>query len=93
MERRILDLDKPEEENRPSNAMRFLTRAAQRPDEVRAYLAERMRPYEKKLWYSGRVLGRERELNRLIAENHWNGDSPLGPQYLYYFYLYSQISF
>ena len=52
-----------------------------------------MRPYEKKLWYSGRVLGRERELNRLIAENHWNGDSPLGPQYLYYFYLYSQISF
>ena len=93
VERRILDLDKPEEENRPSNAMRFLTRAAQRPDEVRAYLAERMRPYEKKLWYSGRVLERERELNRLIAENHWNGDSPLGPQYLYYFYLYSQISF
>lgn len=93
VERRILDLDKPDEENRPSNAMRFLTRAAQRPDEVRAYLAERMRPYEKKLWYSGRVLERERELNRLIAENHWNGDKPLGPQYLYYFYLYSQISF
>ena len=93
VERRILDLDKPEEENRPSNAMRFLTRAAQRPDEVRAYHAERMRPYETKLWYSGRVLERERELNRLIAENHWNGDSPLGPQYLYYFYLYSQISF
>ena len=93
VERRILDLDKPEEENRPSNAMRFLTRAAQRPDEVRAYLAERMRPYEKKLWYSGRVLERERELNRLIAENRWNGDKPLGPQYLYYFYLYSQVSF
>ncbi len=93
VERRILDLDKPEEENRPSNAMRFLTRAAQRPDEVWTYLSERMRPYEKKLWYSGRVLERERDLNRLIAENHWNGDKPLGPQYLYYFYLYSQISF
>lgn len=93
VERRILDLDKPDEENRPSNAMRFLMRAAQRPDEVRAYLAERIRPYEKKLWYSERVLGRERELNRLIAENHWDGDKPLGPQYLYYFYLYSQISF
>lgn len=93
VERRILDLDKPDEENRPSNAMRFLTRAAQRPDEVWTYLSERMRPYEKKLWYSGRVLERERELNRLIAENHWNGDKPLGPEYLYYFYLYSQISF
>ena len=93
VERRILDLDKPEEENRPSNAMRFLTRAAQRPDEVWTYLSERMRPYEKKLWYSGRVLERERDFNRLIAENRWNGDSPLGPEYLYYFYLYSPINF
>ena len=92
VERRILDLDKPEEENRPSNAMRFLTRAAQRPDEVWTYLSERMRPYEKKLWYSGRVLERERDFNRLIAENRWNGDSPLGPEYLYYFYLYSSIN-
>ena len=93
VERRILDLDKPEEENRPSNAMRFLTRAAQCPDEVWTYLSERMRPYEKKLWYSGRVLERERDFNRLIAENRWNGDSPLGPEYLYYFYLYSPINF
>ena len=93
VERRILDLDKPEEENRPSNAMRFLTRAAQRPDEVWTYLSERMRPYEKKLWYSGRVLERERDFNRLIAENRWNGDRPLGPEYLYYFYLYSSINF
>lgn len=93
VERRILDLDKPEEENRPSNAMRFLTRVAQRPDEVWTYLSERMRPYEKKLWYSGRVFERERDLNRLIAENRWNGDKPLGPEYLYYFYLYSQINF
>ncbi len=93
VERRILDLDKPEEENRPSNAMRFLTRAAQRPDEVRAYLGERMRPYEKKLWYPGRVAGLKDALDRCIAENHWNGDTPLGPEYLYYFYLYSQINF
>ena len=93
VERRILDLDKPDEENRPSNAMRFLARAAQQPDEVRAYLVERMRPYARKLWYSAGVLELARDIERYIAENHWNSDKPLGSQYLYYFYLYSQISF
>lgn len=90
-ERRILDLEKPEDENRPSNAMRFLTRAAQRPDEVWAYLQERMKPYASKQRFSQEALQRAAELRAWIAQNQWNQDKPLGGAYLHYFYLYNQL--
>ena len=86
-ERRILDLSVPEEENRPSNAMRFMTRSAQRPSDVWAYLENRMRPYAQKSWFSKRLLRRAEALHARVVENQWNSDAPLGPEYLYFFYL------
>ena len=90
-ERRILDLDKSEEENRPSNAMRFMARAAQRPNEVWAYLQVRMRPYANKYWFTKGSSHQAEKLQAWIEENHWNHDKPLGAEYLYYFYLYNQF--
>lgn len=89
-ERRILDLDKTAEENRPSNAMRFMVRAAQRPDEVWAYLQDRMRPYANKYWFPQPILRQAKALQAWIEENYWNHDQPLGAEYLYYFYIYNQ---
>ena len=86
-ERRILDLSVPEEENRPSNAMRFMARSAQRPSDVWAYLENRMRPYAQKSWFSKRLLRRAEALHARVVENQWNSDAPLGPEYLYFFYL------
>ena len=90
-ERRILDLDKSEEENRPSNAMRFMARAAQRPNEVWAYLQVRMRPYANKYWFTKGSFHQAEKLQAWIEENHWNHDKPLGAEYLYDFYLYNQF--
>lgn len=89
VERRALDLDPNGGDSRPSNAMRFLSRAAQRPGEVWAYLRERLRPYEKKLWMAGHIRQELDALHALITQNGWNTDEPLKPGYLHYFYLYS----
>lgn len=92
MERYALDLEKTEEENRPSNAMRFMARTAQRPNEVWGYLAERMRPYQRKSGFSEEIRRRADALHAFILERQWDSDAPLGPAYLYYFYLYNQSS-
>lgn len=90
VERWALDLSGNEDKKRPSNAMRFMTRTAQRPNEVWTYLRERMRPYERS---ASRLLGYPLEagaqvqaLRERIRENGWDSDVPLGPGYLYYFY-------
>lgn len=90
-ERQILDLEKSEDENRPSNAMRFLQRAAQRPDEVWAYLRERMKPYAHRRSFNKKILERANTLWGWIVENHWNDNRPLDSAYLYYFYMNFQM--
>lgn len=90
MERYTLDLEKTEEENRPSNAMRFMTRIAQRPNEVWSYLEARMRPYQRKSGFSHEIRRRADALHALILERQWDSDAPLGPAYLYCFYLHNQ---
>lgn len=89
VERRALDLDPSGGDSRSSNAMRFLPRAAQRPSEVWTYLRERLRPYEKKLWMAGHIRQEIDALHARIEENSWNTDEPLRPEYLHFFYLYS----
>ena len=86
VERWALDLEKTDDENRPSNAMRFLARAARRPDEVLSYLRERMRPYAKKLGFPGWIEERAGALWGRIEERGWNTGAPLGPEYLHAFY-------
>lgn len=93
MERDALDLETTEEENRPSNAMRFMTRSAQRPGEVWSYLEARMRPYQRKNGRSEAIRRRVDELHALIRERGWDDDTPLGPAYLYDFYLNNQLTY
>lgn len=71
--------------------MRFMARAAQRPNEVWAYLQVRMRPYANKYWFTKGSFYQAEKLQAWIEENHWNHDKPLGAEYLYYFYLYNQF--
>lgn len=88
VERWVLDREKTPEEDRLSNALRLLPRAAQRPDEVLAHLLGRMRPYQRKLGFPDRI---ERELARLsgLLETHgWDTAAPLGQGYLPAFYTY-----
>lgn len=90
IERRALDLNNSEEENRPSNAMRFMARASQRPNEVWSYLRERMKPYEKKAWLPTDFQRQTTALYEWICSHGWNTDTPLSAEYVYYYYLYSQ---
>lgn len=87
MERDVLDRENTEEENRPSNAMRFMTRMSQRPNEAWSYLEARMRPYQRKNSRAGEICRRVDALHALIRERGWDNDTPLGSAYLYYFYL------
>lgn len=88
VERWALDLDSDPEHNRSSNAMRFLQRASQRPDEVLPYLMERMRPYEGKLGFPHRIKEERKRLEKRIEEKGWNTAEPLHPGYLHTFYTY-----
>ena len=88
IERWVLDREKTEEDNRPSNAMRFLTCAAQRPDEVCAYLETRVRPYRKKLGFPHAITAEYQALHTCIDSNGWQNNAPLGAGYLYAFYTY-----
>lgn len=84
----MLDREKTDEDNRPSNAMHFLTRAAQRPDEVCAYLETRVRPYQKKLGFPQAITAEYQALHTCIDSNGWQTSAPLGAGYLYAFYIY-----
>lgn len=88
VERWALDLDSDPEHNRSSNAMRYLHRASQRPNEVLPYLMERMRPYEGKLGFPHRIKEERQRLEMTIEEKGWNTAEPLHPGYLHTFYTY-----
>ena len=88
-ERLVLDLEKAPEEYRLSNALRFLPKAEKCPNTVTAYLLERMLPYQKKLFFPLRIVAEKEKLLKIIEENRWNTDEPLGSGYLHSFYTYS----
>lgn len=88
IERWVLDREKPDTQNRPSNAMRFLTSAAQRPDEVCAYLEARAYPYRKKLGFPRWIAAEYQALHACVDANGWQTGDPLGAGYLYAFYIY-----
>ncbi len=75
-------------ENRASNALRYLARAAKRPNEVWAYLLQRMRPYARKLGFST-AMERSDKLYAVLQDNGWDSDTPLKSSYLHYFYTYA----
>lgn len=75
-----------DEDNRPSNALRFLARSAERPEEVWQYLRKRMYPYARKMRFS-HALERVDKLHMKLHENGWDTDEPLNSSYLHYFYV------
>ena len=93
IERIVLNAEKSEDENRSSNAIRFMNRFPEKPASMWAYLEERMLPYARKLHhiYPGSAKKRRDQLNQLkeqIEENHWNTDAPLKAGWLYFYYVH-----
>ena len=93
IERTVLDAEKSEDENRSSNAVRFMNRFPEKPASMWAYLEERMLPYEKKLYrlYPRSAKTRRNQINQLkeqIEENHWNTDEPLFAGWLHFYYVH-----
>ena len=87
VERQILDLQYSNDENRSSNAIRFLAKASEHPADVWEYLAERVKPYLKKQYFS--ILKKELEMySEYLVQNGWNTNTPLSGIYLHYFYTY-----
>ncbi len=87
VERRVLRQGQPEDDH-PSNAMRLLQRASQRPTEATRYLLQRMKPYQNKLVFSAQIRQEAERLCQLLTDRQWNTDTPLGSDYLYTFYTY-----
>ncbi|MGM9677821.1 MAG: type I-C CRISPR-associated protein Cas8c/Csd1, partial [Butyricicoccus sp.] len=92
VERIVLDLEKSEDENRTSNAVRFMSRFAKNPASTWVFLEERMLPYQKKLHSirRGQAVKLQRKLEewkRQITENHWNTDEPLKTGWLHFYYV------
>lgn len=93
IERKVLDAEKSEDENRSSNAIRFMNRFSEKPASMWVYLEERMLPYEKRLHRicPGMAKTYRDQLNQLkrqIEENHWNSDAPLQTGWLYFYYVH-----
>lgn len=96
VERAVLDLEKREDENRTSNAVRFMNKFAVAPAATWRCLEERMKPYLKKLrsvrtgWalnFKTRIDG----LNEVIRKNGWNSDQPLSADWLHAYYTADKI--
>lgn len=93
IERTVLDAEKSEDENRSSNAIRFMNRFPEKPASMWAYLEERMLPYARKLHRINLKSAKtcRDQLNQLkeqIEENHWNTDEPLQAGWLYFYYVH-----
>lgn len=93
IERTVLNAEKTEDENRSSNAIRFMNRFPEKPASMWAYLEERMLPYARKLHRirPGSAKTCTEQLNQLkkqIEENHWNTDAPLQAGWLYFYYVH-----
>ena len=95
VERIVLDLEKRTEENRTSNAMRFMNKFAVSPASTWRYLEARMQPYLKKLRSvrTGWALNFETrigDLNEAIRKNGWDSDQPLSIDWLHAYYTAEQ---
>ena len=93
IERIVLNAEKSEDENRSSNAIRFMNRFPEKPASMWAYLEERMLPYARKLHRINLKSAKtcRDQLNQLkeqIEENHWNTDAPLKAGWLYFYYVH-----
>lgn len=93
IERMVLDNEKSEEENRSTNAVRFLNQFPRNPASMWKYLEERMLPYEKKLrsTYPNVAERYRNEINSLkkkLEENAWNADIPLKNGWVYFYYVH-----
>lgn len=96
VERAVLDLEKREDENRTSNAVRFMNKFAVSPAATWGYLEKRMRPYLKKLRSvrTGWALNYETridDLNEAIRKNGWDSDQPLSADWLHAYYTADKI--
>ena len=88
VERRALDRGTTEDEQRASNAMRYLTRASRRPLDVTEHLFQKMEPYLRKLHFLQKIEREKSRLLQIVRDNGWDHDAPLAPEYLHAFYLY-----
>lgn len=93
IERIVLDAEKSEDENRSSNAIRFMNRYPEKPASMWAYLEERMLPYARKLHRicseTAKTCGDQlNQLKEQIENNHWNTDAPLQAGWLYFYYVH-----
>ncbi len=91
VERIVLDMEKREEDNRTSNALRFMDKFAVSPASTWRYLAERMQPYLKKLrgkraGWSQKIEERIDALGNAIRENAWDSDDALSSGWLHDYY-------
>lgn len=96
VERAVLDLEKREDENRASNAVRFMNRFAVSPAATWRCLEARMQPYLKKLRSvrTGWALNFETridDLNEAIRKNGWDSDQPLSADWLHAYYTADKI--
>lgn len=93
IERRALDAEKTEEENRSSNAVRFMSTFPHKPWSNWQYLRERLTPYEKKIrrlraGWADTLHERIESQERSIVENGWNTDEPLNADWLHEYYVH-----
>lgn len=93
VERTVLDSEKREEENRTSNAVRFMNKFAASPASTWRYLEARMQPYLRKLRSAGLARSLEARTGALagaIHENGWDSDEPLSSGWLHDYYTAAQ---
>lgn len=93
MERCALDAEKSEDENRSSNAVRFMRVFPQKPASHWAYLEQRLLPYEKKIrqkriGWAKYFRTQIDELKQQLEENEWNMDVPLQARWLHDYYVH-----
>lgn len=86
IERQVLDREKSDEDNRGSNAYRFINAFERNPASVWRYLRERQRPYARAL--RGKALLEQLEaVEQMIEQQGWDTpDTPLGGGWLNTFY-------
>ena len=91
VERIVLDMEMRDEENRASNALRFMNKFASAPASTWRYLEERMRPYLKKLrskrtGWAQNMEDRVSKICDALRENGWDSDTPLTFGWLHEYY-------
>lgn len=91
IERAVLDWEKSEEENRVSNAMRFMNKFAASPASTWRYLEQRLQPYLKKLrsmrtGWAQKLEDHMAYLCSVIRDNEWESDEKLSAGWLHEYY-------